>query len=116
MFRTSNCVALLTMSAIFSTVIFCLSPVASGKSAKKEVTGKEYYQQYCASCHVMGGNLAKPTKPIAGSSELKSITTFQKYLENPPGHMPYFKSVVTNKKTLRKLYDYCRTLKKTESA
>ncbi len=116
MFKQSNCVALIAMSAIFSTVLFCLSPVASGKDAKKELTGKEYYQQYCSSCHVMGGNLAKPTKPIAGSSELKSIATFQKYLENPPGHMPYYKGIVTNKKTLQKLYDYCRKLKKTQSA
>jgi len=102
---------------MFSAIIFCLSPVAIGKDAKKkELSGKDYYQQYCSSCHGLGGNLAKPTKPIAGSSELNSIATFQKYLENPPGHMPYYKTVVTDKKTLQKLFDYCRKLKKTESA
>lgn len=108
--------ALFTTATIFSAFFLCFCPIVSGQDATKKVSGKDYFQQYCASCHVMGGNLAKTNKPVAGSAELRSIATFQKYLENPPGHMPYFKSVVTDKKILRKLYDYCRTLKKTESA
>lgn len=116
MFRARDYLAVLTVTAIFSTVVFGLSALAGEKKAKKEVTGKEYFQQYCASCHVMGGNIANRAKPLAGSSELKSIATFQKYLENPPGHMPYYKSIVSDKKTLQKLYDYCRKLKKSESA
>ena len=120
MFRARSYLPVLIVTAVFSMIVFSLSALAGEKESKtkekKEVTGQQYYQQYCASCHALGGNLAKPKKPIAGSSELKSIATFQKYLEDPPGHMPYFKSVAGNKKTLQKLYEYCRKLKKTESA
>lgn len=108
--------AVLLVVAVCSAFFTGMSALADQKTKKNGITGKECFDQYCASCHVMGGNLAKPTKPIAGSAELKSIATFQKYLENPPGHMPYFKTVVTDKKTLQKLYDYCRKLKKTQSA
>lgn len=107
---------MMTLTLAFAITFTGLTALAGEKLTKKEVTGKEYYQQYCASCHVAGGNLAKRTKPIAGSSMLKSVALFQKYLENPPGHMPYYKSIVGNQKTLQKLYEYCRKLKKTESA
>ncbi len=96
--------------------LVCFAPLCSGKGAAKPRTGEDIYKQYCSNCHVAGGNTAKPTKPIAGSKELNSIATFQKYLEDPPGHMPYYKTIVTDKTMVKKLYDYCKTLKKTAGA
>ncbi|HNB21397.1 MAG TPA: cytochrome c [Candidatus Melainabacteria bacterium] len=98
-------------------VLVCFAPVgASGEENSSKRTGADIYKQYCSNCHVAGGNTAKPSKPLAGSKVLTSIATFQKYLEDPPGHMPYYKTIVTDKKLVKKLYDYCRTLKKTEGA
>lgn len=97
-------------------VLVGLAPHCYGEESASKRSGADIYKQYCSTCHVAGGNTAKPSKPLAGSKVLKSIATFQKYLEDPPGHMPYYKSIVTDKKLVKKLYEYCKTLKKTEGA
>lgn len=99
-----------------SAVSLCAAPLCTGKEKSDRRSGEELYKQYCSSCHVAGGNTAKPSKPIAGSKVIKSIATFQKYLEDPPGHMPYYKTIVSDKAVVKKLYDYCKTLKKTQGA
>lgn len=101
----------LMFSMICLAVFASFAPVFS-KEKNKEISGSDLFKQYCSSCHVGGGNAANPTKPIAGSKMLRSIALFQKYLEDPPGHMPYYQSVASNKETVRKLFDYCRKLKK----
>ena len=103
-------------STALTVVLIGFAPVCSGEESSSKRTGADIYKQYCSTCHVAGGNTAKPTKPLAGSKVLTSIATFQKYLEDPPGHMPYYKSIVSDKKLVKKLYEYCRTLKKTEGA
>lgn len=106
----------LKSASIFVFAAFCLSPISYADEKKAERSGEDIYKQYCSSCHVAGGNTAKPKKPLAGSSVLKSIATFQKYLESPPGHMPYYKSIVEDKSVIKKLYEYCRKLPKTAGA
>ncbi|HIA51489.1 MAG TPA: cytochrome c [Candidatus Melainabacteria bacterium] len=105
-----------TAAIFLSAVLFCFAPVCSGEESSNKRTGEDIYKQFCSSCHVAGGNTAKPSKPIAGSKVLKSIATFQEYLENPPGHMPYYKTVVNDKSMVRKLYEYCKKLKQTQGA
>lgn len=114
-FKANRNTAILSVVVLHTLIMTCLSASAGDQTITRDVTGKEYFQQYCASCHVGGGNLTNRKKPVAGSSVLKNLAIFQKYLENPPGHMPYYKSVVSDKKTIQKLYQYCRKLKKTES-
>lgn len=114
-YRANRQTAILCALFMQTLIISCLSAAAGDQPIRKEVTGKDYFQQYCASCHIGGGNLVNGTKPVAGSPVLKNLAIFQKYLENPPGHMPYYKSVVSDQKIIQKLYQYCKKLKKTES-
>lgn len=105
--------------AIIFTIAFGSLSLAQDKTPEKvkgDRKGAEVFKQYCSSCHLGGGNRVNDKKPVAGSTVLKSITTFQKYLEQPPGHMPHYESLVKDKATVKKLLEYCRTLKKSESA
>ena len=80
------------------------------KPLSKQADGQKIFQQYCASCHVGGGNRVTGNHPVAGSSQLSNLAIFKNYLSAPPGHMPYYQSIVKDKKTLQALYDYCKKL------
>ena len=98
---------------ILSNLAVTSQPAVAKKeanAAKKTVNGEKVFSQLCASCHVAGGNKVNPAKPLAGSEKLKSLVSFKDYLRNPLGHMPYYKHVVTDKKTLEALYKYCKEL------
>ena len=84
----------------------------TAKGAAKKATGAEAFKMYCASCHAGGGNKVAPNHPLAGSTQLDSIVRFKDYLSAPPGHMPYYETLVKDKSTLEGLYKYCKTLKK----
>ncbi len=90
---------------------FIFSPTFA-KSAAKKVNGEQVYKEYCASCHTGGGNRIKPNHPVAGSKELNALVRFKAYLSSPPGHMPFYKTVVNDKQILQSLYKYCKQLKK----
>lgn len=79
---------------------------------KVTIDGEGVFQQYCSSCHLSGGNLTVPGKPVAGSKKLSTVAVFKDYLNNPVGHMPYYKNVVTDQTLLNSLYQYCKTLRK----
>lgn len=77
-----------------------------------KVNGEVIFKQHCASCHQSGGNLTVPSKTVAGSTKLGTLATFKDYLNNPVGHMPYYKNIIEDKTTIDALYKYCKTLKK----
>jgi len=99
--------------AVFSLIGGLSLPTLS-QSAKnsQKPDGKQIYQQYCAKCHLSGGNQIKEKRPVAGSKELASIISFKNYLSLPPGHMPYYQNLVRNETAMKALYDYCLQLKK----
>ena len=84
----------------------------TAKSEAKKATGAETFKMYCATCHAGGGNKVDPNHPLAGSTQLDSIVRFKDYLSAPPGHMPYYETLVKDKATLEALFKYCKTLKK----
>lgn len=79
-------------------------------SAKKELSGTEIFQQYCASCHVAGGNIVKPSKSLVSSKKLGTFALFKAFLNSPTGHMPYYQNLCKNDKLLKSLYKYVKTL------
>ncbi len=85
---------------------------ANAKDSPAKIKGESVFKQYCASCHQFGGNVTIPSKTVAGSSKLSTLGVFKDYLNNPVGHMPYFKNVIEDQKTLQALYSYCKTLSK----
>lgn len=88
------------------------SNAKAAKASAKKITGAESFKMYCASCHAGGGNKVDPNHPLAGSEQLVSIVHFKDYLSSPPGHMPYYESLVKDKAALEALYKYCKTMKK----
>lgn len=105
--KTISGICLLSMIALVT-----LSPAICKKSEAKKIDGEAIFKQNCASCHADGGNNIKPNQPVAESKQLGTLATFKSYLSKPPGHMPYYKSVVEDKGTLDALYKYCKSLKK----
>jgi mono/diheme cytochrome c family protein len=101
-----NWIMLLLGSVVFVTAAY------AEKSMDEKISGKQVFDQHCASCHIGGGNLVKPKYSIAGSKTLATLATFKSYLSAPPGHMPYYQTIVGNQKTLESLYKYCKQLKK----
>lgn len=95
-----------------SMALFLLIPSLAKKPAKAKVSGEQAFKQYCASCHAGGGNSVNPKCPVAGSKQLASLALFKSYLSEPPGHMPYYQSVVTNPELLSALHKYCQSLPK----
>ena len=102
--KLRNVLICLFFAAQFSALIGSASP------HKRPVTGEVLFKQYCAECHLGGGNRVHENHPIAGSKNLASIVTFTDYLKSPPGHMPYYQSVVKNQRVLDALYRYCKSL------
>lgn len=108
-------VAKLVLSAACGSFL-ALASAAQAKDAAAVSFGENVFKQTCASCHPAGGNIVKARKPVAGSSKLSSLAVFKAYLTAPLGHMPYYKFVVSDPKTLKALYDYCRSLKPPQQA
>lgn len=98
-------------SVVLLVVALPLAGGAKPKAAKCAVDGSTVFKENCASCHAGGGNTVNEKKPLAGSSKLNSKISFKAYLENPNGHMPYYKHVISDKAALKALYEYCKTLK-----
>lgn len=93
-----------------ATNFLFFSPYADSKPRKIE--GKQIFQQYCASCHLDGGNTVKPGKPVSQSTQLSAFVKFKDYLSAPPGHMPFYQELMHDDAALTALYNYCKTLKK----
>jgi mono/diheme cytochrome c family protein len=100
----------LALLCLLSMVVL-LPSSAKKTNVHHKIDGEQVFQQHCAGCHAGGGNTVKPNRPLAGSKELNSLATFKAYLSIPPGHMPYFKDVVGDRRTLTALWKYCKTLK-----
>lgn len=90
----------------------CSFPLFAKEKGNPENSGAQIFQQRCASCHAGGGNRVNEKRPLAGSKELATLAHFKSYLSAPPGHMPYYQDVVGDEKTLKDLYQYCKTLKR----
>jgi len=94
--------------AVGASIALILPSMA--KRPSKHLSGEQVFKQYCASCHLGGGNRVKAHHPVAGSKQLATMATFKSYLSDPPGHMPYYQMVVKDEKTMQALYDYCKKL------
>lgn len=104
---------LLVLSVVAFSTTICFSSAGAKERAAK-ISGERVFNQYCASCHQDGGNLTVPSKAVAGSAKLSTLALFKDYLNNPLGHMPYYKNVIDDETTLKALYQYCKALKKTD--
>lgn len=106
----------MAVNRYYVALIICLisAPfwLARGEAKEKKPDGAQVFQQYCAKCHAGGGNVVKPSSPVAESKQLASLVLFKSYLSAPPGHMPYYQNIVKDPKVLSALYNYCKTLKK----
>lgn len=89
---------------------------AKTKSHRSDPNGAVVFAQNCVSCHAAGANSVNRRRPLAGSPKLANLPMFKSYLENPVGHMPFYKHVVSDQKALRALYEYCKTLKPSKGA
>ncbi len=89
-------------------VIILLTAPAISKGSNKP-DGAKLFAQYCSKCHAGGGNSVKPKHPIAGSKQLNNMLVFKAYLNEPPGHMPYYQNLVKDKEQVQALYDFCKS-------
>jgi mono/diheme cytochrome c family protein len=87
-----------------------VAPSLAKHPHKAKMDGEQVFKQYCSSCHLGGGNRVNEKRPLAGSKQLASMANFKSYLSAPPGHMPYYQSIVKDKQTLQSLYEYCKKL------
>lgn len=87
-------------------VVLITAPALSKGASKPD--GAKLFAQYCSKCHVGGGNSVKPKHAIAGSKQLNNILVFKAYLNEPPGHMPYYQNLVKDKEQVQALYDFCK--------
>lgn len=74
-------------------------------------SGEQLFKNNCASCHVDGGNIVDPKKPVKGSEKLASKATFKELLGKATGVMPAFPQIVNDDPSLSALYSYCKSLK-----
>ncbi len=100
----------LLVIALVTMCLALLAPTAMSKKSSKP-KGEMIFAQNCSECHVGGGNIVKPDKPLSQSQKLATVATFKAYLKSPVGHMPYYKHIVTDQASLKALYEYCKTLK-----
>jgi hypothetical protein len=109
--KSLNCPNVLTLAVILGIglPVACMAAPADND---RDGHGKAAFQQMCASCHLGGGNLVKPEKPVRGSGKLSTLAVFKQYMNAPLGHMPYYAHVTKDPAVLRSLYNYCRDLEK----
>lgn len=100
---------LLILSAAFYV---SFAAASDAKKEQKTQSGEVIFQEHCSKCHIGGGNRVSPGHDVAGSKQLVSLISFKAYLSKPPGHMPYYQDIIGSPKSLKALYDYCKTLKK----
>jgi len=108
--KTSGFLAYAALVVFLGGLVLPTTAKPTAKSAAKVRTGEEVFKQFCANCHLGGGNRVKENHPVAGSKQLSTLAAFKSYLSAPPGHMPYYQSIVKDDKTLQLLYDYCKKL------
>lgn len=89
---------------------------ANAKAAPTKSKGELTFTSHCSSCHVNGGNVVNPKKPVAESKYLSSYVSFKNYLKTPVGTMPHYENLIKNDKVLKDLFRYVQTLKKSEAS
>lgn len=98
-------------TAFIAFVIFIFMSLTGCKEhevvpAKGEMTGENLFIMHCSGCHVEGGNVMNPEKPVKGSSKLASFQSFQGFIQNPGPAMPAFSEASIPAADAQKLYDY----------
>ncbi len=76
---------------------------------KGEMTGENLFIMHCSGCHVEGGNVMNPEKPLKGSGKLASFESFQAFIQNPGPAMPAFGEATIPAADAKKLYEYIQT-------
>jgi len=68
--------------------------------------GRALYRTHCSSCHPGGTNTVTKSKPLVGSTYLKSYPTFKAYLDQPLGDMPHYDHLLKDEDLIGALYLY----------
>jgi uncharacterized membrane protein len=78
----------------------------AGEGTKAYPRGEKVFAAHCEGCHPQGGNVIRPSKPLIGSSALKSSEAFIALIRRPPEPMPAFGPSVVPDGDARELYRY----------
>ncbi len=99
----------LVLSTLGMTIICSFASTLNKAIAASD--GEKIFSANCASCHVAGGNIVDPSKPLKGSKKLASKESLKSLLMNPVGAMPSFPKIAGNDADLTALQAYCKSLK-----
>lgn len=102
----SICFAALAALMAVSTLFF-----NSGTVASAAPDGSKIFAENCASCHLNGGNIVDPKKPVKGSKSLASKQALKDLLLKSQGAMAPFPKIANSDPDLSALYDYCKSMK-----
>jgi cytochrome c6 len=69
-------------------------------------TGHDIFNSYCKVCHINGGNIINPNKPMKDSKKLADFETFLSYVRHPTVPMPSFSQVQISDAEAKELYRY----------
>jgi mono/diheme cytochrome c family protein len=76
--------------------------------------GERIFLANCSACHPQGGNVIKPQMPIHGSTRLKDLKTFIKWIRHPDPPMPVFDQSQISDQQADELYQYIVHLLETQ--
>jgi uncharacterized membrane protein len=82
-------------------------PVAAENSQLKDYQpGRELYAANCGGCHVNGGNVISPERPVKHSPKTDDFRTFLAWVRNPKAPMPAYPSQVLSDQQATDLFEY----------
>ena len=88
------------------------SEQSKGMKNQNTSAGAEIFNAHCRVCHVAGGNIISPSKPLKGSTKLANFETFLSFIRNPKlpdgsrGAMPSFSKSQISDKQAEELYQF----------
>lgn len=97
----------------FLAGLFCLYAVFFGGrivQASSQHIGEDEFKEYCAECHVDGGNVIKPDKSLSKRDReqngVKTVEDIIKIMRNPGEGMNTFDEKTVTEKVARKIAEY----------
>ncbi len=84
--------------------------LGGGTAAEAEQTGEALFKQNCAVCHVNGGNIVNPKKPLHKKERedngVKTAADIVKRMRNPGPGMTKFDEKAISNKDAKKIAEY----------
>ncbi len=84
--------------------------MAGGAASGAEQTGEALFKQNCAVCHVNGGNIVNPQKPLhkkeREANGIKTASDIMKLMRNPGPGMTKFDEKTISNKDAKKIAEY----------